>query len=99
MAFVGVITCIVVFVASIVLKNTEVTGGMRGKGIISRLLWKTKELYVRIAWMYFIVGVVYLIPNLYQTSFMINNGISASISGLLCDCRNIFNRRSSCSGD
>ncbi|MBT2576979.1 MFS transporter [Bacillus sp. ISL-8] len=75
----GVITCIVVFVASIVLKNPEVTED-EGERNNKSFLWKTKELYI-IAWMYFIVGVVYLIPNLYQTSFMINNGIAASISG------------------
>lgn len=52
-------------------------------------LWKTKELYI-IAWMYFIVGVVYLIPNLYQTSFMIDSGISASISGTVYAIAGIF---------
>ncbi|MED0970430.1 MFS transporter [Bacillus paramycoides] len=75
----GVITCIVVFVALIVLKNPEVTEDVEKKNN-KPFLWKTKELYI-IAWMYFIVGVVYLIPNLYQTSFMIDSGISASISG------------------
>ncbi|EEM95885.1 MFS transporter [Bacillus thuringiensis] len=75
----GVIACIVVFAASVVLKNPEVTEDERKRSNKS-LLWKTKELYI-IAWMYFIVGVVYLIPNLYQTSFMIDSGISASISG------------------
>ena len=62
---------------------------MRGKGIISRFYGKTKELYI-IAWMYFIVGVVYLIPNLYQTSFMINNGIAASISGTVYAIAGMF---------
>jgi MFS family permease len=75
----GVITCIVVFAASVVLKNPEVTEDEKKRSNKS-FLWKTKELYI-IAWMYFIVGVVYLIPNLYQTSFMIDSGISASISG------------------
>ena len=40
--------------------------------------------------MYFIVGVVYLIPNLYQTSFMIDSGISASISGTVYAIAGIF---------
>ncbi|PFQ44446.1 MFS transporter [Bacillus cereus] len=75
----GVITCIVVFAASVVLKNPEVTEDEKKRSNKS-FLWKTKELYI-IAWMYFTVGVVYLIPNLYQTSFMIDSGISASISG------------------
>ena len=84
----GVITCIVVFVTSIVLKNPEVTED-EGKRNNKSFLWKTKELYI-IAWMYFIVGVVYLIPNLYQTSFMINNGISASISGTVYAIAGMF---------
>lgn len=84
----GVITCIVVFVSSIVLKNPEVTED-EGERNNKSFLWKTKELYI-IAWMYFIVGVVYLIPNLYQTSFMIDNGISASISGTVYAIAGMF---------
>ncbi|WP_144508455.1 MFS transporter [Bacillus mycoides] len=84
----GVITCIVVFIASIVLKNPEVTED-EGERNDKSFLWKTKELYI-IAWMYFIVGVVYLIPNLYQTSFMINNGMSASISGTVYAIAGMF---------
>ncbi|MGF2641862.1 MFS transporter [Bacillus cereus] len=84
----GVITCIIVFVASVVLKNPEVTEDEQ-KMSNKSFLWKTKELYI-IAWMYFIVGVVYLIPNLYQTSFMIDSGISASISGTVYAIAGIF---------
>jgi len=84
----GVITCIVVFFASIVLKNPEVTEDEEERNNKS-FLWKTKELYI-IAWMYFIIGVVYLIPNLYQTSFMIDNGISAPISGTVYAIAGMF---------
>ncbi|WP_002147418.1 MFS transporter [Bacillus cereus] len=84
----GVITCIVVFVTSIVLKNPEVTED-EGKRNNKSFLWKTKELYI-IAWMYFIVGLVYLIPNIYQTSFMIDSGISASISGTVYAIAGMF---------
>ncbi|MDA2529761.1 MFS transporter [Bacillus cereus] len=84
----GVITCIIVFAASVVLKNPEVTEDEQKMSNRS-FLWKTKELYI-IAWMYFIVGVVYLIPNLYQTSFMIDSGISASISGTVYAIAGIF---------
>ncbi|MEC0069385.1 MFS transporter [Bacillus cereus] len=84
----GVITCIIVFAASVVLKNPEVTEDEQ-KMSNKSFLWKTKELYI-IAWMYFIVGVVYLIPNLYQTSFMIDSGISASISGTVYAIAGIF---------
>ncbi|PFU42010.1 MFS transporter [Bacillus cereus] len=84
----GVITCIVVFFASIVLKNPEVTED-EGERNNKSFLWKTKELYI-IAWMYFIIGVVYLIPNLYQTSFMIDNGISAPISGTVYAIAGMF---------
>jgi predicted MFS family arabinose efflux permease len=84
----GVITCIVVFVTSIVLKNPGVTED-EGKRNNKSFLWKTKELYI-IAWMYFIVGLVYLIPNIYQTSFMIDSGISASISGTVYAIAGMF---------
>ncbi|BCA31805.1 MFS transporter [Bacillus thuringiensis] len=84
----GVITCIIVFAASVVLKNPEVIEDEQ-KMSNKSFLWKTKELYI-IAWMYFIVGVVYLIPNLYQTSFMIDSGISASISGTVYAIAGIF---------
>ncbi|PEJ75732.1 MFS transporter [Bacillus wiedmannii] len=84
----GVITCIIVFAASVVLKTPEVTEDEQ-KMSNKSFLWKTKELYI-IAWMYFIVGVVYLIPNLYQTSFMIDSGISASISGTVYAIAGIF---------
>ncbi|HFU7069245.1 MFS transporter [Bacillus cereus] len=84
----GVITCIIVFAASVVLKNPEVTEDEQ-KMSNKSFLWITKELYI-IAWMYFIVGVVYLIPNLYQTSFMIDSGISASISGTVYAIAGIF---------
>jgi MFS family permease len=61
---------------------------MRGKGIINHFYGKRKN-YI-IAWMYFIVGLVYLIPNIYQTSFMIDSGISASISGTVYAIAGMF---------
>ncbi|MES5955354.1 MFS transporter [Bacillus fungorum] len=84
----GVITCIVVCIASIILKNPDVTEDEEKRNHKS-FLWKTKELYV-IAWMYFIVGIVYLIPNLYQTSFMIDSGISAAMSGTVYAIAGMF---------
>ena len=42
--------------------------------------WRNKELYM-IAVMYFAVGLVYLIPNLYQTSYMKELGISTATAG------------------
>ncbi|MBY0599507.1 MFS transporter [Bacillus bingmayongensis] len=75
----GVITLLVVLVASIVLKNPKVSSEDKQKREKSKA-WRTKELYT-IAWLYFIVGVVYLIPNLYQTSFMIDLGISPALAG------------------
>ncbi|WP_435528842.1 MFS transporter [Lysinibacillus parviboronicapiens] len=42
--------------------------------------WRSKELYF-IAVLYFIVGIVYLIPNLYQTSYMKELGLSNAMAG------------------
>ncbi|KPN97702.1 MFS transporter [Lysinibacillus sp. ZYM-1] len=42
--------------------------------------WRSKQLYI-IAGMYFAVGLVYLIPNLYQTSYMKSLGLSNELAG------------------
>ena len=42
--------------------------------------WRSKQLYI-IAGIYFAVGLVYLIPNLYQTSYMISLGLSNELAG------------------
>ncbi|MEK3729541.1 MULTISPECIES: MFS transporter [Lysinibacillus] len=42
--------------------------------------WRNKQLYI-IAGIYFAVGLVYLIPNLYQTSYMKSLGLSNGLAG------------------
>ncbi len=42
--------------------------------------WRSKQLYI-IAGIYFAVGLVYLIPNLYQTSYMKSLGLSNGLAG------------------
>ncbi|MGY4793601.1 MFS transporter [Lysinibacillus fusiformis] len=42
--------------------------------------WRSKQLYI-IASIYFAVGLVYLIPNLYQTSYMKSLGLSNGLAG------------------
>ncbi|WP_396631474.1 MFS transporter, partial [Lysinibacillus sp. D4A3_S15] len=42
--------------------------------------WRSRGLYI-IAGFYFAVGTVYLIPNIYQTSYMMNLGMSNETAG------------------
>ncbi|MEY9978317.1 MFS family permease [Lysinibacillus sp. RC79] len=73
-----VITIIVVLVASFVIKTPH----SAEKGFVQEKtkVWRSKELYL-IAGIYFAVGLVYLIPNLYQTSYMKDIGISNAVAG------------------
>ncbi|MED4075135.1 MFS transporter [Lysinibacillus sp. FSL M8-0216] len=45
-------------------------------------VWRSKGLYI-IAGIYFAVGLVYLIPNIYQTSYMMNLGMSSATAGIV----------------
>ncbi|MGE7092453.1 MFS transporter [Lysinibacillus sp. NPDC048646] len=73
------ITIIVVLLAAFVLKaphasHENVNADENTNG------WRSKELYF-IAVLYFIVGIIYLIPNLYQTSYMKELGLSNAMAG------------------
>ncbi|WP_343069236.1 MFS transporter [Lysinibacillus agricola] len=75
----AVITIIVVLVAFFVIKTPHSTAE-NGTVQEKTKAWRSKELYL-IAGIYFAVGLVYLIPNLYQTSYMKDIGISNAVAG------------------
>jgi len=69
-------TVVVMLLASFILKDPHASATSEKDGMREKTnVWRSKELYM-IAGLYFAVGIVYLIPNLYQTSYMIELGIS-----------------------
>lgn len=52
-------------------------------------VWRSKGLYI-IAGIYFAVGLVYLIPNIYQTSYMLNLGMSVQRQVLCMPLQGLF---------
>ncbi|OAB40111.1 MFS transporter [Paenibacillus glacialis] len=72
-------TVVVMLLASFILKDPHPSSEKNGTREKTSV-WRSKELYM-IAGLYFAVGIVYLIPNLYQTSYMIDLGISNAMAG------------------
>ncbi|MFT9819083.1 MFS transporter [Lysinibacillus sp. NPDC056185] len=73
-----IITIIVVLVAFFVIKAPH--SAEKSSVQEKTKVWRSKELYL-IAGIYFAVGLVYLIPNLYQTSYMRDIGLSNAVAG------------------
>ena len=72
-------TVVVMLLASFILKDPQPSSEKNGTREKTNV-WRSKELYM-IAGLYFAVGIVYLIPNLYQTSYMIDLGVSNAMAG------------------
>lgn len=85
--FFSVVSFIVLIIASVVLKNPDV---MQKAKMEEKPQWlKNKEL-TKIAVLYFFLGLAYLIPNLYQTSFMLSKGFSNEVAGFVYAIAGIF---------
>ena len=65
--FFSVVSLIVLILALLVLKNPNVS----------------QKAQIEIALLYFFLGLAYLIPNLYQTSFMLSKGFSNEAAGFI----------------
>lgn len=85
--FFAVVSVIVLILAAFVLKNPEsLQKGRTGE----KPQWlKNKEL-MKVAVLYFFLGLAYLIPNLYQTSFMLAGGFSSELAGSVYAVAGIF---------
>jgi predicted MFS family arabinose efflux permease len=86
----AIISIIVTFLSWIVLKEP----GNRASNKDDRNLrvahvYKNQKI-VRVGIIYFLVGVAYLIPILFQTSFMIHSGISEKVAGSLFSISGLF---------
>lgn len=85
--FFSIVSLIVLIIASVVLKNPDV---IQKAKIEEKPQWlKNKEL-TKIAVLYFFLGLAYLIPNLYQTSFMLSKGFSNEVAGSVYAIAGIF---------
>lgn len=82
------ISLAVVLVASKVLENphnTNITGSSQEK----RNWFKNKNL-LTLSWLYFLIGIAYLIPILYQAAYMVEVGIAKAVAGNVFAFAGIF---------
>lgn len=78
--FFSAVSLIVLIIAVIILKNPELV--QRNQGSEKPQWLKNREL-MKIAVLYFFLGAAYLIPNLYQTGFMLSLGFSGETAGFI----------------
>ncbi|WP_431088683.1 MFS transporter [Paenibacillus sp. 8b26] len=84
----GIISLVVLVLSLFVLKNPA--SARQTVSEEDKPQWlKNKEL-TRIAVLYFLIGMAYLIPNLYQSSYMLEAGISSSTTGLIYAFAGVF---------
>jgi MFS family permease len=84
----GGISLAVVLVASKVLENPHITN-IAGTNQEKPNWFKNKNL-IKLAWLYFLVGIAYLIPILYQAVYMIEVGIPKTVAGNVFAFAGIF---------
>ncbi len=86
--FFGIVSLIVLVIATITLKNPVEEKNLRAKD--EKVNWmKNKEL-TKIAVLYFLLGIAYLIPNLYQSSYMLNQGFDNKMVGIVYAVAGVF---------
>lgn len=85
--FFSIISVIVFVIAFAILKNPDAP---QNKQINEKPQWLKNRELMKIAGLYFLLGVAYLIPNLYQTSFMLKSGLSNEIAGMVFSIAGIF---------
>lgn len=85
--FFAVVSVMVLILAVFILKNPEFS--QKGETGEKPQWLKNKEL-MKVAVLYFCLGLAYLIPNLYQTSFMLAGGFSNELAGSVYAVAGIF---------
>lgn len=81
------VSLLVWIAALVVLKNPDVPRSSRES---EKPRWLNNRELMKIAVLYFFLGVAYLIPNLYQTGFMLSRGFSNQSAGLVYAVAGIF---------
>ncbi|MCE5170809.1 YbfB/YjiJ family MFS transporter [Paenibacillus profundus] len=76
----GIISLAVVLIAMFVLSNPQAAGHSAGQEQ-EKPKWLRNKPLMKIAWLYFAIGVAYLVPNLYQTGYMKAHGYSDATAG------------------
>ncbi|MBE6034738.1 MAG: YbfB/YjiJ family MFS transporter [Clostridiales bacterium] len=85
--FFAVISLIVLVIAFFILKNPDAVKKSQGD---EKPQWLKNQELMKVAGLYFFLGVAYLIPNLYQTSFMLSTGYSNEAAGSIYAIAGIF---------
>jgi MFS family permease len=83
----GMISFIVLIAALLILRNPESVGSSRE---IEKPKWLKNKALMQVAVLYFLVGLAYLVPNLYQSGYMLAGGISDRSAGLVYAVAGIF---------
>ncbi|AEG60419.1 MFS transporter [Desulforamulus ruminis] len=86
--FFGLISLAVLLLAVVILKNPALTHTTDTQE--NKPQWLKNRELTKIALLYFLLGVSYLIPNLYQTSYMLENGFSSATAGWVYAVAGVF---------
>jgi MFS family permease len=84
----GGISLTVLLVASKVLENPHITN--RAETNKEKPNWFKNKNLIKLGWLYFLVGIAYLIPILYQSVYMIEVGIPKTVAGNVFAFAGIF---------
>lgn len=84
----GIISLAVLIIAVITLKNPSTVNRTGEKE--NKPQWLKNRELTKIALLYFMLGIAYLIPNLYQTSFMLERNFSGQMAGLVYAIAGVF---------
>lgn len=84
----GGITVAVVLLASWILENPHSSAVDNGRQ--EKPNWFKNKNLIKLAWLYFLIGIAYLIPILYQAVYMIESGISKTVAGNVFAFAGIF---------
>lgn len=77
----GAISLLVMIIAGMILKNPAVPSNLQRDQ--EKPNWLQNKELMKIAVLYFLVGMAYLIPNLYQSSYMLAMGMSGNTTGMI----------------
>ncbi|WP_339250128.1 YbfB/YjiJ family MFS transporter [Paenibacillus sp. FSL P2-0136] len=83
----GIISLVVLIAALLILRNPEIVGSVKET---DKPKWLKNKALMQVAVLYFLVGIAYLVPNLYQSGYMLAEGISDRAAGLVYAIAGIF---------
>ena len=84
----GIISLVILLAALVILRNPPVSSSSGSDE--NKPAWLKNKGLMKVAWLYFLIGLAYLIPNLYQTGFMLGQGLSDRTAGFVYSIAGIF---------